>query len=458
MAERRSIALIGAGSAMFTQGLVADMIVSGQPWDLRLVDIDPKALQTAAGLSRRMVEAREADIGIQASTDRRDLLPGCHVVVTTIGVGGRRAWEADVFIPRRYGIYQPVGDTIMAGGISRAMRMIPAMVDIARDVVALCPEALFFNYANPMTCNCRAVRKAAGANVVGLCIGTIHVVHELADFIGAPGREVAALAAGINHFTWIYDLRWNGEDAWPVVRRRLAEERARGGVVVGRDVAPGGDSTMADRGYRHVAYNPFSWTLFDAYGAYPAVNDRHVVEFFPERFPRGRYYGKTLGVDIMSFEDVIRHGDAIYERMRAQAAGEVALDDRIFERAVGEHSQLVDIINAIGADTREVFFANVPNNGAIPNLPQEAVLELTCVATGRGLLPIQDRHYPDTLAVMQTRKIAGEEITVEAALTGSRKLFVEALLVDGCVTDRSAAGKLVDELIAAHRENLPQFA
>ena len=137
--RRRRIVIIGAGSAVFTQGLVADLILTGRPWHLSLVDIDAGALAAAAGLSRRMVQEREADIAIDASQDRRELLPGADAVVTTIGVGGRRAWEADVFIPRRYGIFQPVGDTVMPGGISRALRMVPAMVDIARDVMAICP-------------------------------------------------------------------------------------------------------------------------------------------------------------------------------------------------------------------------------------------------------------------------------------------------------------------------------
>ena len=166
--------LIGAGSAMFTRGLVADMILAEEmgPWELGLVDIDPEALEVATKLSEHMIKTRGAPIKVQASTDRRDVLPGADVVVCTIGVGGRRAWEDDVFIPRKYGIYQPVGDSVMPGGISRAQRMIPAMVDIARDVKALCPGAWFFNYGNPMTANCTAVRKATGLNMVGLCHGT----------------------------------------------------------------------------------------------------------------------------------------------------------------------------------------------------------------------------------------------------------------------------------------------
>jgi alpha-galactosidase len=458
--KRNKLVLIGAGSAMFTQGLVADLILSGRPWQLGLVDIDPQALGVAVGLSERMVAHKESDITVECSTDRRDLLPGSDVVVTTIGVGGRRAWEADVFIPRKDGVFQPVGDTVMAGGISRALRLIPAMVDIARDVAGLAPNAFFVNYANPMTAICRAVRKATTADMVGLCIGVHHVQHELADFIGAPHDEVTYQAVGVNHFTWIYDLRWRGQDAWPLVRRRLAEEDAGAAGDIDKTEVPGGDTTLAAAGRRPHgrSENPFSWSLFDAYGAYPAVNDRHVTEFFPERFPNGRYDGgRQLGVDAYSFEGTIAYGDKIYAEMAAQAAGEAPLDQRIFERGLGEHSQLLDILDAMAEDRREFYSANLPNRGAVPALPADAILEMTSVATGQGLQPLCVPDFPASLAAPLIRKLAAHELTVEAALTGSRALFVEALLADGCVSDPTVAGELADELLAAHHEYLPQF-
>jgi len=462
MENGKKIVLIGAGSAMFTQGLVADMIQSPDlgPWELGLVDIDPQALETAEGLSRRMVEAKGAKIAISASTDRRAVLPGADVVVTTIGVGGRRAWEADVFIPRKYGVYQPVGDSVMAGGVSRGMRMIPALVDVAQDVKALCPEAWFFNYSNPMTANCwamswHAIRKATGLPVVGLCHGVFHVERQLAEFIGAPPEEVTSLFAGLNHLTWIFDLRWKGCDAWPLVRARLAEERKQpvDWQALGRQFPEMGQPA----GTFKAADNPFSWSLFETYGAYPAVNDRHVTEFFPERFPEGRYYGHTLGVDCFSFEHTIAWGDQIYADMRARALGEKPLDESVFERAEGEHEQLLDILRSIEYDERRVFSANLPNRGAVPNLPAEAVLELPAAATATGLRPLQIPDFPDPLAAIMTRKIAAAQLTVEAALAGDRRLFVEALLADGSVTDPEVARKMAEELLEVHREHLPNF-
>ncbi len=438
--DRRKIVIIGAGSAQFVQGLFGDLIRSGQPWELGLVDIDPSALAVAEGLSRRMVEAKKADIVVKGSQDRRDLLPGADVVVLTVGVGGRRAWEADVQVPRKYGVYQPVGDTIMPGGISRAMRMVPALVDIARDVLRLCPQTLFINYSNPMTVNCQAVRKATGADMVGLCIGTYGVEKMLGRFIGAPPEEITSLAAGVNHCTFIYDLRWNGRDAWPLVRDRLAKVRA------GKESDP------------IVEHNPFCWSLFESCGAYAAVNDGHVVEFFPERLPNGDYYGRKLGMGSHSIDQHIARIDRTYERMAGLANGTIAIDESVFGRTTEEHSQLVEMIEAIGKDTRQTFAANLPNRGLVPNLPSEVVLELTAVATARGFRGLQHPDYPDVLAAMLAKTIAGQALTVEAALKGDRRLFVEAILTDGAVRDRETAENLVDELIKTHKIYLPQFA
>lgn len=446
------IVLIGAGSAVFTRGLVADLILLEDlgPWELGLVDTDPAALETAEGLSRKMAESRGAPITIRAATDRRDLLPGADVVVSTVGVGGRRAWETDVAIPRKYGVFQPVGDSVLPGGISRAMRVIPVLVEVARDVQRLCPDAWFFNYANPMTANCWAIREATGVPVVGLCHGLFHVERQLAEFLGAPPEEITSLFCGLNHLTFITDLRWNGQDAWPLVREKLVAERASSngpGVYLGRTFAEG--FAAAD--------NPFSWSIFDAYGAYPAVNDRHVVEFFPERFPNGDYHGLTLGIDAFSHAEIVAWGDERYAAMRRQALGEEPLDESIFQRTAGEHEQLLYILRSINQDERRVFSVNVPNNGAAPNLPADAILELPAAATATGMRPLQMLDFPDTLAGIIHRKLAPIRLTVAAALSGDRALFTEALLLDGAVTDRAVAEAMGEELLTAQKQYLPQF-
>ena len=436
------LVLIGAGSAMFTRGLVADMIMANNTgsWELALVDIDPQALEVAVMLTEQMIAARGASISVQASTNRRDVLKGADAVVCTIGVGGRRAWEADVFIPRQYGIFQPVGDTVMPGGISRAQRMIPAMVDIARDVKSLCPDAWFFNYSNPMTANCAAVRQVTGMNMVGLCHGTFHVQRQLAAYGDVPPDEVTALFIGLNHLTFIFDLRWKGQEAWSAIRRNITR-----------------DSAVPSTAGSFYHENPFSWSLFDRYGAYPSANDRHVVEFFPERFPEGRYYGKVLGVDAYSFEGTIAHGDHIYAEMRAQAFGEQPIDESIFNRVSGEHEQLLEIIAALRNDSRDLFAVNLPNKGLVPSLPDEAIVECPAVATATGLQAMRLPEMSPALVAILSRKLSAVTLTVEAALTGDKKLFEEALLMDGAVTEVGSAERLAGDLLDAQRAYLPNY-
>ena len=429
---RQKIILIGAGSVVFTQVLVADFARTCPPEGLRLclVDTNPEALDVIAPLVRRMVELLRADIEVEASVDRRDVLPGADVVVTTISVGGRRAWETDVLIPRKYGVFQSVGDTAMPGGISRAARMIPALVAIARDVKALCPDALFFNYANPMSANCLAIRSATGVPVIGLCHGTFRTERYLAGLVGIPedqARRVTSLGVGINHFTFILDLRDDGGDLLPDVWARLSADERAGELA-----------------------HPYSWELFQRWGAYPAPGDRHVVEFVPERFPGGRYYGKTLGVDAFSFERTVASGDEQYARSVQQARGELPFDASHFPKASSSESeQLARMVDAIRRDTRQIFYVNAPNDGACAQLPPGALLELPAVATGRGFRTMQVGGIPPGIAALLTRRIGVLELTVEAALLGDRKLFVEAVLADGSVSDPHQASQMVDELLAA---------
>jgi alpha-galactosidase len=170
---RTKVVLIGAGSTVFTQRLVADLILSGNDdsWEVALVDIDPLTLEAVERLVGKMLASKGSRLPVSAHTDRREALPGARFVVTTIAVGGRAGWQADVEVPRRHGIFQPVGDTMLPGGISRAMRMIPPMLAIAQDVARLCPGADLLNYSNPMTAICRAIRRETGVPVVGSATG-----------------------------------------------------------------------------------------------------------------------------------------------------------------------------------------------------------------------------------------------------------------------------------------------
>ncbi len=446
MQER--IVLIGAGSAMFTRGLVADLISKGHEVDLALVDIDPQALAIAEALTAKMIAARKAPITLSAFLQQRDALPGATVVICTIGVGGRRAWEQDVFIPRRYGINMPVGDTVGPGGSSRALRMIPPMVQIAKDVLELAPRALFFNYGNPMAPVCRAVRKATGAPMTGLCHGVNFVAGYLAQVLGIPYEDLHYTAVGINHLTWFVEIRAHGEDQFPrlqqIAAQRLAHRR-------GSDLA----THFAERGIQPAQQDPFSWQLLTLFNAFPAVIDRHVTEFFPQFFREGHYFGQRLGFEAFSFEGTISWGDDIFEEMRKDALSTQPLDDSYFERIGGEHEQVLDIVEAIRQERGTIFSANLPNTGQIPNLPPEAIVESPCIADGTGLRAIAQKPLPAGLVGTLATRYMWAETLVEAALEGSRTKFIQALVLDGAVNSIEMATALADDLLTAQAAYLP---
>ncbi|GAA0799572.1 alpha-galactosidase MelA [Faecalicatena orotica] len=456
MAKRKKIVLIGAGSAVFTKGLIADFIQSefGE-WEIALCDINPQILESITRLAKKMVEQKKSDIIISSSTDRTDLLPGADFVVTTIAVGGRRAWEQDVKIPRKYNIYQPVGDSIMPGGISRAQRMIPVMVEIAKDIERLCPDAYFFNYSNPMTAIVTAVRRATNVKIIGLCHGVIYGEKYLAKMLGVDVKRLTTIGAGLNHLTWLYDIRVDGKDVHQElldVVKRQKEEHERNPHV--RNFF---NPLLEDKEIPNHMDNPLSWEFFERYGAIPAVVDRHAVEFFPERFPEGKYYGATLGIDAFPIDDVIARGEGIYKAMLEQGETEGEVEAELFQRADGEHEQLAEIIKSLLLDERKVFSVNIPNEGAVAGIPDDAVLEIPGVATARGFSSMHVNGFEGPVKDIIIKRLASVDLTVEAALTGDRQLWADAMMLDGAVTDYETAENLVNDFIEEHKDYLPQY-
>lgn len=452
---KRKMVLIGAGSAMFTQGVVLDLIKNpgGFEWELCLVDIDEQVLEGTERLVRKILKHKDADIKLSAEVDRKRALPGADYVVCTIGVGGRRAWEQDVFIPRKYGIFQPVGDTAMPGGISRAMRMVPAMIDIVDDCVRLCPKARFFNYSNPMAVICRAIYKARNYPMTGLCIGVPGSEWELADLIGVPRSEFRTVAVGVNHMTFIYKMYVDGQDAKPMIDAALKEK----GIGVYADGMNDKFFETYDEtdGFKSIG-DPYAYTFYQNHGAFPAPGDRHITEFMTEQFPGGAYYGRTLGVNAYSFEGTISSGDKIHEHMMQVGNSPEPIDEEYFKHIHGEHELLMDIINAMEHDSRKVFSVNLPNRGAVTNLPYDAVLELPAIATADGFRPIQINDFPQSLAGYVLKALNIFELTVDAALQCDRNLFIEAILAGGYLPDRKKVESMVDELMQAQAQYLPR--
>ena len=427
--------LIGAGSAVFTLGLVMDMIAEewDEKWELCLVDIEKSVLESMAVLcSKILYEKKKEDlIKLTWSTDRKGLLPGADFVISTIAVGGRRAWEKDVFIPREYGIFQPVGDSVAPGGISRAMRMIPAVTAIAEDIKKFCPKAYFFSYSNPMTTICTAVRKETGVPVIGHCHGVQNGIKRLASLAKLPEEKCSAYVVGLNHFVILYKFYHEGKDAWPKVHESLKMQNA-------------------DLG-------PLSTEFIKLYNAYPCSDDRHYVEFTQQYFGENAYFGKTLGIDAYSFERTIQNGDEKYTQTEELARLKGPLPMEFWRKIEGEHEELMSIIKSILNDHRQVFNINIPNKGSVASLPSNTVLEMPAIATAHGFIPLIIEDFPPIFNAILSKHIGIADLTVQAALEGNVRLFNEAIWQGGYMESRAKTTEMADKLLKAQAEYNTRF-
>jgi alpha-galactosidase len=309
-----------------------------------------------------------------------------------------------------------------------------------------------------MTAACTAIRKATGANVVGLCHGVLEVAKYLAGQLGVEESELSWQAVGLNHLTWFTQVESGGKDMSDrliaIAREKLAWEWVPGNLA---------ENFLDNWQWQRQPdepeeVNPVSWQLLLSFGAFPAAMDRHVSEFFGLQYLReGSYYGRTLGVDSYSFERTIAAGDREYEIMSEQAAGDSPLDESYFRHSSGEHEQVMEIIESIRGNRGRVYSANLPNRGQVENLPQGAVLESPAVASAEGLRPIRPAQLSPAQAAVIRNRLEAVDLVVEAALEGSRGKFVQALVLDGAVEGAAAAEKLADELLAAQAEHLPWY-
>ena len=434
---KKTIAILGVGSTYFTRGIVESLITKGGEWDVRLVDIDAKCLEIAILLSKQLVLAYDAPVEISGSLERTEVLPGADAVVSTIGVGGRLAWEKDVAVFRQFNVYQSTGDTYGAGGVSRALRTIPPLVEIAKDIEKLCPNALFINFTNPLTVNIWAIAKTVpNIKTAGLCYGVTAFQHRLANMINMPWDALTCRAIGVNHFTWITDLSYKGESVWPQIRKVMEEKGSELG-------------------------NPYTWELFRMFDAYPCVGDGHICEFVPGWQGEGAYYGKTFGTTFHNFESYAAGFDKVYNEMTDQAFGRASIlkraDNPDEKDAFKDEDLFIDVLNAaMGQD--EIFrTVNLPNVGQASNLPAGAVLEATTLINGDGFQPLCFGKLPPGITAILMRILGTQELTVEASLKADRKLAIQALVAGETVRTEAEAEKMMDVILETHRDYLPQF-
>lgn len=433
-------AFIGAGSFGFTRSLVRDILSfpALQECEIALMDIDKKRLDYIEQAVRKIVAAGNYPAKVTATMDRAEALEGADGVLITILQGGVSVWRRDIEIPKKYGVDINVGDTRGPAGIFRALRTIPVMLDIARDIEKYCPNALVLNYTNPMGMLIRAVQAVSDIKITGLCHSVQGTAAMLARWIGAPMEEITYLCAGINHQAWYLEFKWNGEDAYPLIRKAITENP---------DIY--NEEIVRNEMFLHLDY-------------YVTESSGHNSEYnawFRKRSDLIEKYcthgtGWNPGEYAYILKEYLKREDTWEDEIKEWLAQEEVDLNR-------GHEYAASIFNAVlGDGTMFVFNGNTRNFGLIDNLPEGCCVEIPILASKRGLDPIHVGKLPDHLAILNSINASCEDLAVEASLTGDKRKVYHAICMDpltSAVLSLDEIKNMVDEMFEANREWLPQF-
>ncbi len=438
------ITIIGGGSSSFVPVLIRRLLRSEAlgDADVTLMDVDEGRVQVMESLARKLIASEGSALRVTSTLDQRASLVGADFVIAAISVGGMAAWADDLEIPGRYGVVMHVADSIGPGGILRALRNAPVLASVARDVAEVAPDAFVFNYTNPAPTEALAMQTVPEVRSYALCscTGLPQSRLWLADQAGVEPDELSMppVVAGLNHCAGITELRLrDGRDALPLIR-----ERTENPVV--------------------------AWVL-DTYGVLPYCWS-HWVEHFPQMQRLvAPYAGTAQGVsmrygitthDMAGERARVERLEELARRWTAPDAGPVTLADL----PAGDEDEgifVIDIIEAIVENRNEVHIVNAVNAGAIPNLPDEAIVEVNAMVNAYGIRPIHTGPLPEPLAAHLRHYVALEQTMVRAALSGDRQAALHAFLLDPTLAsqlDLEQTQALLDEMLAANAAHLPLFA
>jgi alpha-galactosidase len=362
----------------------------------------------------------------------------------------------DLEIPERYGIKQSVGDTVGPGGVMRSLRNVPVLLEIARDMEELCPDAWMLNITNPMTTLCRAVTRETSVKTVGLCHEITGAQYTLSQILDVDFRSFDFEVVGVNHLPLITALRIDGEDAMDRLREKLAEPEklAEEPIYLSDELRRElGDVASEFTKRDLVTSNRVKFALFERFGVLPGAGDRHLVEFFPGFLTEESEWGKRWNVGLTSIADREVWVDRYQEEFaRLRTITEVP------KMPSGE--MVAPMIDSFLRDKPRHFPLNLPNDGQCPDLPVDAVVESMITAKGDGLTGRDQAHAPAVLTECLRRVVASQEMTVEAAISGNRDRAVDAMLLDPLAgrIDFERVAAMTDEMLTATSRWLPQFA
>jgi alpha-galactosidase/6-phospho-beta-glucosidase family protein len=446
------VTIIGGGSYQWGPELMADLFGTPSLKGMHLVleDINPDPLPKMEALAHKLNEALGAQATIATTTDQKKALEGADFVIVCISTGAFRSMAVDLDVPAHHGITQTVGDTVGPGGINRALRNIPVLVGIGKDMEQVCPDAWLFNITNPMTTLTRSICRETSIKTVGLCHEVGNFCMDLAIALRKPMEAVAPSVTGINHFPVLTSLTVDGENGFDIIRDLVEEVGGLDSLAPypGRPEAE--VFSKLDFAQRHM----LKLTMLDRWGTFPAAGDRHIAEFVSFALTPESEWGAKYNIELSPISRREKNAAEDIANVDAWLAGTKDLQ-------TWQSGELPSpMIEAMLTNVQFEAPVNIPNTGQAPNLPTDVVLESICVIDGDGIRGRDVSVLPAPFDEIVRRQVATQELTVEAAIRGDRKLAAQAFELDLLAGrgDLRETEAMIDELLVGTAEWLPQFA
>lgn len=421
------IAVIGAGSLVFTRKLVGDLLQQEPTADaeIRLMDIDTERLKEVGEVVEAIVHRSGKRARVSLTNDTAEAVRRADYVMNTMAVGGRRAVDLDFEIPERFGIRQTIADTHGIGGISRSVRTIPQVLALARVIEREAPDAWLLNETNPMAMVVMSLVRATSVRHVGLCHDAENTARELADYLALSDPvQLAWTAGGINHMTWFLTLTSSGRDLYPRLR-----ERAEDPAVRQRDAV--------------------RFELMDRFGYFVSESSVHSAEYYPWFLHPGGS-GDALGIHGREYLAILDRQQERFEENRRSLRD---LADQTPAIAPQSVEYAPRIVASLESNVPFTFMGNVVNTGRlIENLPENCCVEVPCTVRGGTIVAGRVGHLPEACAALNRAAINVQLLTVEGILTGRRDLLYQAAYVDPLLSTQLSLDRirqLVDELLDA---------
>jgi alpha-galactosidase len=434
------IVIVGAGSHVFARRLITDILSYPElrASEIALVDIDQNSLNIMTAFVKKVVEQHGFNTSVSSTTNRREALQGADYVIDAIRVGAFEASRLDIEIPARYGVIQGAGVTIGPGGVFYALRNVPAVIEICRDMEELCRHAWLLNYTDPLTTICWALNDCTKIKNVGLCHSVVNTATELAGYLGAPFGELSYWVAGINHMAWFLELNWKGTDAYPILR-----ERFRDPEVYSKPDRPFVESDVVRA------------EIFKAFGYFNTEGSQHMSEFVPYFRKRPELFEKYRLVNRL---DILAQMQAL-RKTQQEELKQFTTGSEIWPISKsGEFC--ADIIDSIETGKTRRVYGNVKNTGLITNLPNDSCVEVPCLVDKTGVHPCYVGPIPPQCAALNRTNLNVEELAAMAAVEKSRELVFQAVLLDpltSAMLTIDEIRKMVDEMFELESRYLEGF-